>query len=439
MFESVVELASWQDLIVYALILWATTGLTLIHLGVLSVQGTRAAFRYLSGRSRRVEPTPVEEEEGPLPDLSFAFLVAVYNDALTIGPCIDSLLSQSVRPAQVVVVNDGSTDETAQVLEQYRSKGVTIVTMPRNSGKSHALEAALPYVTTDLVAITDADSLVDRDYVRQMLLAFGRNPDLKAIGGAVESIPHTWITAARQVDYMLTVGINRNAEHHMNTLVVLPGVSSTYRTTILKQMGYDHDTIAEDFDLTFRMHKAGHKIGFNLKAKVYTSDPPTLKSYYRQMRRWNMDFWMVVKKHRDVLGKRAFGTVEVPLILLNTTLSSVLFLGLPVYFALYEPHRLWTFLIIGTVIDTALVVLAHKLYKRTDVYWSLLSRYPTRVAARWSFLVAMTRVLSGRPGMEWGKLERRRTDAFLAKMGGQVVDLKTPESEPPAPPTPGSR
>lgn len=394
------------QVVLFLLVLWATTGLTFIHLGVLGV-------RFVARRFRRREVASFDPEAGALPDLSLTFVVPVYNDGMTVGPTIESILRQSVRPQRVLVVNDGSTDDTASVLETFRARGVDVVHLERNMGKTHALDAALKLIDTDLVAITDADSIVHVDYVKEVLGSF-RDRELVAVGGAVESIPHTWVTSARQLEYMLTVRVDRDAETAMNALIVLPGVSTTYRTAVLREMGFEFDTIAEDFDLTFRLQKAGKKIGMNLRAKVYTSDPPTLSAYYRQLVRWYTDFWLVLRKHRRVLGKRVFGTVEVPMLVLNATVSSALYLVLPLYMLFFAPQDLILFLGVGMMVDLILIVIAWRAYKRTDVWWALASRIPTRFIGRWAYILAMTRVLLNRPGREWSKLERRRTDAFLA-------------------------
>lgn len=141
----------------------------------------------------------------------------------------------------------------------------------------------------------------------------------------------------------------------------------------------------------------------NPRAKVYTSDPPTLVSYFRQLLRWHTDFWLVVRKHRSIFGKRVFGTVALPITVLNNVASSVLFLGLPVYFLLFHPSRLLFFLFVCTTVDSVTAIVAHHRYRRVAVYWSVLSRYPTRFAARLAFLIAMTQVLAGRPDKTWSK------------------------------------
>jgi cellulose synthase/poly-beta-1,6-N-acetylglucosamine synthase-like glycosyltransferase len=394
---------TWQDLLFCLLVLWTTRGLLLLHLGVL---GARAVYRAGRRLWPRCPPHPPSgPPENPSSAFSLSFIVPVYNDALTVGPCLESLLAQSVPPHAIVIVNDGSTDATRYVLDLFRARGVTVVHLPDNRGKTRALEAGLHSVHTDLVAFTDADSLVDPHYVREIRASF-RDPAVVAAAGAVESLPQTWVTAARQVEYLLSIYVHRNAETHLNTMWVLPGVSTTYRRQVLLELGFEHDTIGEDLDLTWRLHRAGRKMVMNLRAKVYTADPPTLRAYYRQLTRWYTDVWLCVKKHRALVGRGAFGWVGLPLAVLNTFAASVVYLLLPLYLLLFASRTLGLTALTELACNATLAVLAHWLYRRRDVYWSLLSSYPTRIITRFVILLTFVRVLIGRPDLVWRKIER---------------------------------
>jgi cellulose synthase/poly-beta-1,6-N-acetylglucosamine synthase-like glycosyltransferase len=213
---------------------------------------------------------------------------------------------------------------------------------------------------------------------------------------------------------MITLRLDRKAEDAMGSLLVLPGVSSTYRRSLLVAMGFEHDTIAEDFDLTFRLQKAGHKLAMNPRALVYTSDPPTLKSYHKQLTRWYTDLWLTVKKHRDLWGHRVFGTVEVPMLVINLAVYSLLIVVAPLYFLFFDPQRLLSFFLWEFVMDVAFVLVAWRVYRSGHVFWGILSRYPTRFIARFVTLTTLVRVAVGRPGMAWEKLERRPTANMVA-------------------------
>lgn len=396
----------WIEVLAWFLIVWAVTGYTIVHLAVLAWTASVGLLRRAIGQ-RTVTPA-----DPPAPDASIAFVVPAYNEGSTIGPTLESILRQTKRPDQIIVVDDKSTDGTLAALEPYKARGVVVLEQPVNGGKARAIDRALPHVTTDLVSFIDGDSIVHPGYAEAIAKSF-RDPDVAAAAGAIESIPHTWVTASRQVEYMLSFGIDREAESRMNAIFVLPGASATYRTRVLRKLGFEHDTIGEDMDLTFRMHKAGHRMILNRSARIYTSDPPTLKAYARQLRRWYTDVWLVTRKHHDILGKKTFGKLEFPLIMVNSTVACVLSLALPVWFLFTDPAHLVYLLVAHTVLDTAIVVVAFGVYRRGDVFWNLVSRYPTRVISRWTFLRCMVEVLLGRGHRRWNKLERRAIDHQL--------------------------
>lgn len=392
------------------LVVVAILGFSVLHVGVLAAGWVRRVARRATG-TRAPPPRGGHSMAGPAPRLTLTYVVSVYNDALTIGPCIESLLKQTRRPDRILIVDDGSTDGTAEVIDAYRPRGVHAVHLPRNVGKTRALEAALRVIDTDLVAITDADSLVHEAYVERIVPAF-HDPRVAAVGGILESIPHTWVTAARQVEYVTGLHLVRRAEADMDSIFVLVGSATTYRTSILKTMGFEHDTIAEDLDLTFRLHAAGHVLRLEPRAKVFVSDPPTLRDYHKQLDRWYTDFWIVVRKHHRLLGKRTFGTIEYPGIVVSETLASAAYVASPFVLLTFDPRAALAWFLIGLAADVLLILGSSLAWRRQDVWWSLLSRTPMRFIARTTFLYTMVRVLVGRPGTRWQKLARLETHTF---------------------------
>lgn len=397
-------MASSLDILLVVAAVLATTGLLLFHAAVLGWRTLR--------RRRASGPPAREEARGREPTL--AFLVPVYNDELTIGPCIESILGQTRTPHEIVVVDDGSTDGSAAIVASYQERGVRLLRLPRNMGKARAIEEGLRGVTSDLVAITDADSLVDAGYVEGILPDFD-DPRVAAVAGSIESLPHTWVTAARQVEYMVNLKLQKPAEDELGCLFVLPGVSTTYRRSVLVAMGFHGDTIAEDIDLTFRLHRLGREMRFNPRALVRTSDPPTLSTYFRQIIRWDTDVWTVVFKHRDQIGRGSFGVVGFPLLMVFHVGSVALVLGVPLHLALARPGALPYYLAGQLVWDGLVAGVAAVVCRRADVLWATFSRFPTRVLSRIATLVALGRIMVGRPMRRWTKLERRATSRFLAR------------------------
>lgn len=389
--------------VLWFLMIWAITGYTIIHAGVL-------AWRYARSIARKL-PAPPSFPAGVRPTLGI--VVPAFNEAMTIAATLESLLEQSERPERIVVVDDKSTDETLQVLMLFDCKGVIVVKQPENGGKARAVEAGIRVLDTDLVMMTDADSIVDRDYVKCIKEPFA-DPEVVATCGHVESIPHTWVTAARQVEYMIYLDFDRAAQDEMGAIFVLPGVSTTYRRDVLLRYGFEHDTIGEDLDLTFRLHGDRAKFVTCRSAKVYTSDPPTFAAYKKQLHRWNTDLWLCAKKHKRLFGKGTFGVVELPLTVVNGICSSILFLTLPFYLFAFNRPALLHYFLVGTAIDVVFILVTSVVYRRLDVWWTLLSRYPTRVIARYVYLKTLVQVILGKHDMRWNKLDRRSINRALA-------------------------
>ncbi|MHB8584806.1 MAG: glycosyltransferase family 2 protein [Thermoplasmatota archaeon] len=400
-------------LVLFVLLLAVTWGLLVFHLTVLVVGAATRVVRRTRSPSDRgfVEHRSAAGTASP----TVGYLIAAYNEEASIGPCIESVLRQEIPPQAIVVVDDGSTDRTSAVASEYRSQGVTVITLPSNRGRTYALEAGLPHLSTDLVAITDADSLTHPQYIREVLASF-RDPEIAAVGGIVESIPQTWITAARQTEYMLTMLVGRRAQTQLGTIPVLSGAATTYRRSVLVDLGFDHDTLAEDMDLTFRLRKTGRRFLMNMNAKVYTADPPTLRAYFHQVLRWYTELGICLRKHRDVFGTGLFGWVELPFIVATTVFGALAQIGLTVGLFFLSPPLFVIFLSLGIAMDLAIATIAWRVHRRRDVFWAILSRPPTRLLVHVGSLLALSRVFLGRPDRRWRSSARPEARAFLHRM-----------------------
>lgn len=255
--------------------------------------------------------------------MKISVLIPCHNEGVTIRDCIMSVLNQSRRPDQIVVVNDGSTDVTRDILKSFGRK-ITVVTIPHNSGnKSHAHEAGLARITGDILITTDGDTILDRDFVRHMSDEL-RDRSVMASAGHVKSIQQNWLTACRQIDYLISQEIHKPAQSVIHALFVIPGCAAAYRVKAFrKHIGFDHDTLTEDLDFTYKHHKKNLKITFCKKAIVYTQDPSTVPDYVGQLRRWYGGNWQNLLKHIGVIEKPG-NALELSLIYLEGLLFPLL-------------------------------------------------------------------------------------------------------------------
>lgn len=237
--------------------------------------------------------------------MRISLFIPCYNEEKSIRQSINSWLKQT-RPAdEIIVVNDSSTDRTLQILQEFGDQ-IKVVTTPKNTGnKSHAQEYGLPFVTGDVFVTTDGDTLLHPDFIKRIEKDFS-DPTVAAVGGQVKSLKYNWLTTCRALEYVIGHSIDKLAQNYLGYIFVIPGAAAAFRTSIFKsQITFDHDTITEDLDFTYKLHRLGHKITYDAKAICFTQDPSDLKSYINQIRRWYGGGWQTLLKYLEVPQKPA--------------------------------------------------------------------------------------------------------------------------------------
>lgn len=245
----------------------------------------------------------VEEREAaePLPPVSV--IVPAYNEAEGLADCLDSLLATTYPEdrLEVVVVDDGSTDATPDVAERYRERGVTVLHKV-NGGKHSALNYGLLAATGEIIVTVDADSVVTPPALRRLVATFQSHPEAGAVAGTVRVMNRDGLlTRCQALEYVVSINTFRRAFDLFGSVPVVPGCLGAYRReALVDRYGYDPDTLAEDFDLTVGILKAGWDVRAS-GAVVLTTAPSTWRDLYRQRLRWYRGNAMTVLKHADVL------------------------------------------------------------------------------------------------------------------------------------------
>jgi cellulose synthase/poly-beta-1,6-N-acetylglucosamine synthase-like glycosyltransferase len=292
--------------------------------------------------------------------VKISILIPCYNEEKTIAKALDSCLNQS-RPAdEIVVVNDGSTDDSLSVLKGYEGK-IKIIDLSVNTGnKSYAQSIGLQHVTGDVFITADADTLLDKDFIKHIELAFS-DSKVMAVAGYVKSIKGNLITACRELEYIYGQEVHKYAQSKLDAIYVVPGCASAFRKKLFNVLiDFTHDTVTEDLDFTYQIHELGVKIKFCKEAIVYTQDPNNLKSYINQIRRWYGGGWQNLIKHWKNVKKKAFA-FEIMLMFSETTLFGFLLLISP-----FINFRLFLYLC-ATSLVFALGMGAFAAYKRRRI------------------------------------------------------------------------
>ena len=229
-----------------------------------------------------------------------SIIVPAYNEEKAIARCIESLLSQDYRGAkEIIVVNDGSSDNTAKIIAQYP---VTLLDLKKNGGKANALNAAIKIAQGEVLVFSDGDSNMSRDAISSLIRCFNANPDVDMVTGNVlinKPKRNNLITYCQMVEYHLEQEVARYLQGLNARVIVCPGPITAVKKNVCEVIQYSDETIVEDADFTVCALKKSMKIILDPYAKVYTNAPTTLKGWYKQRKRWwygNLQVWNTHKK-----------------------------------------------------------------------------------------------------------------------------------------------
>jgi len=277
-------------------------------------------------------------------------IVPAYNEAASLAETVRSLQEQTQPPAEIVVVDDCSTDDTAAIA---RSLGVTVLQPPRNTGsKAGAQTFALDHVRTEFVMAVDADTTLAPDAIEKLAGAF-EDPEVAAACGFVlpRRVRSIW-ERGRYVEYMLAFSFFKRIQDNYGKPLISSGCFSIYRTAELRALGgWSTRTMAEDMDLTWTLYAAEHKVRFVPEAVSYPIEPHNFEFLGKQLRRWSHGFIQNVRLHwRSVLELGYLRSI-VAVSFWDALLASVAYLVLlPALAVLIDPLILLAYLVDAPVV-----------------------------------------------------------------------------------------
>jgi cellulose synthase/poly-beta-1,6-N-acetylglucosamine synthase-like glycosyltransferase len=275
----------------------------------------------------RKDPKPKK-----FPDITV--VVPAYNEENTIGKCIESLLKLKYpRKINIIVVNDGSTDDTRKIAEKYAEKGVITLLNKENGGKANALNYALKRVKTELFTCLDADSFVSEDALMHMV-GYLKDPEVAAVTPAMKvGDPRTLVQKLQYLEYMISI-LMRKLSAWLDIILVTPGPFTVYRTKVLKDIGgYDENTLTEDMEIAYRLHDNGYSIENSINADVKTVSPKSISGLFKQRMRWTRGSYQSLYKYSHMLLNKQYGTFGV--FLLPVSILVIVLSPIAVVYSLY--------------------------------------------------------------------------------------------------------
>ncbi len=276
--------------------------------------------------------------------MSLCVIVPAFNEELLIGKGIESLLRSGLSPPDIYVIDDGSIDRTSLIADSF---GVNVIRNAANQGKAESIKRVIKRFEIqeryDYMALLDADTQVDKNYVRAIEKAFALNPSANIICGQPVSRPYNWLTSWRACSYFLGRYVFKGAQSKMRVIFVASGCASIYRTSIVDRIDWNSETLVEDMDVTIQAYR--NKLGrviYDRGIVTFTQDPRTLKEYIGQMNRWYKGTWNVAKKHRLPFGFQLID-LEFLFLLGEGLIVSLFVVSLPLWF-LFSPK--WTLMLL---------------------------------------------------------------------------------------------
>ncbi|WP_323183844.1 polysaccharide deacetylase family protein [Streptomyces canus] len=387
-----------------ALLLAVAGGLVLTRLAVMPV---------LARRHARVRAGP-RFRWGPEVTDPVSVVIPAYNERECITQTVLSV-ARSTHPVEIVVVDDGSTDGTADIVRSLALPAVTVVQQP-NAGKAAALNTGVAYASHELIVMMDGDTVFESDTVHRLVQPFAR-PIVGAVAGNTKvanrgRLLGTW----QHLEYVMGLNLDRRMYDLLHCIPTVPGAVGAFRRTALRHTGgVSADTLAEDTDLTMALHRGGWDVVYEERARGWTEAPATLGQLWRQRYRWSYGTLQAMWKHRHAVVERGhaghFGRYGLAVVALFTVLMPLLSPLIDV-FLLYgllfqDPQR--TLLAWGLLLAVQMLCAAYALRldgERLRVVWALpLQQIVYRQLLYLVLLQSCVTALTG-AGLRWHKLRR---------------------------------
>jgi cellulose synthase/poly-beta-1,6-N-acetylglucosamine synthase-like glycosyltransferase len=320
---------------------------------ILTCLGWREISEYVKRRQLRDYDTIARSELS----VPVSLVIPAYNEVAVILESVRSLLRSHYAAFEVVVVNDGSTDGTLEVLmEEYnlmpdmrvprarldckpvigsyrslRDDRLVVIDKQNGGSRADAMNAGLQYARYPLFLAVDADTLLDVDALPRLVREFQVRPETVALGGIVRiangstveaghvveaRTPRQLLVNLQIIEYLRAFLVGRTGWSRLGAILIVSGAFGIFRREdVIEAGGYDPGSFAEDAELVLRLHRycrereREYRIGFIADPVCWTEAPSTLGALRSQRDRWQRGLLQVLWRYRDMIGRRRYGSV----------------------------------------------------------------------------------------------------------------------------------
>lgn len=256
---------------------------------------------------REKEP---EKEKKFWPDLwpPVTILVPCHNEAASIAATATALQLLDYPDYRVVFIDDASTDETAEVIRRFlpSNSNFHLLRLEENQGKAQALNCALATaVTTPIIVVIDADTLLTPRALKHLVAPFCRQPRLGAVtGNPIALNRKNLLEKVQAAEFTSIIGLIKRSQRVLGRVLTVSGCVAAYRTEVLREVGgFSSRTATEDIDITWQIQRRFYEVWFAPQAVAFIQCPCRLKEYWKQRRRWALGGWHLLRTHRDIFKR----------------------------------------------------------------------------------------------------------------------------------------
>jgi cellulose synthase/poly-beta-1,6-N-acetylglucosamine synthase-like glycosyltransferase/peptidoglycan/xylan/chitin deacetylase (PgdA/CDA1 family) len=283
--------------ILVAVLAWAllaSGAVTLLR--VLLVMTTAVRHARASERERRRwRPSPTR---APV-----TVIIPAYNESAGIEAAVRSIAA-STHPVEIIVVDDGSTDDTAARAAGLGLPHVRVIRQP-NAGKPAALNTGLRAASHELIVMVDGDTVFEPETIERLIRPFA-DPAVGAVSGNTKVANRRGVLGAWQhIEYVVGFNLDRRMFDVAQCMPTVPGAIGAFRRSALRQVGgVSDDTLAEDTDLTMALARANWRVVYQDDARAWTEAPESIGALWRQRYRWCYGTLQAMWKHRGAMVQR---------------------------------------------------------------------------------------------------------------------------------------
>lgn len=311
---------------------------------------------------------------------TITLLVPCWNEEKTIANTVRSIKSLSYPQDKIFIflINDGSSDRSWEVMQEFINDPYVRLFNKENGGKYSALNYGLKYVNTELVCSIDADTDLKNDALEKIVSFFIKRPEVDAVGGNVLiKKPKTIAQKAQSIEYQM-FSFTKKMLAFLGGVLVVPGAFSVFKTKVINEVGgWGAGHNLEDLELTYRLQTKGYKVEHSNEATAITSGPVSVKKLFKQRLRWGYGFLNNTYDYRFAFFKKKFGNFgffTLPMSLMSYVIIMVIFFisWYNIALFLYNKFLIWKLIGFGALF-TKLSISSFYINTKAIVFLSIIA------------------------------------------------------------------